>query len=699
MRPHEHLERLAADVLRVLEAGAAAGGVESLPRGAGTLRGIAAQVPALARITEAVDRLRTADPLQRARAVLDLNVLLGMARAGMATAGTAGDLHPVEPSGPWTTDLRLDEPVFTTLVPELADPASHPLNALLFADDEDTVTELRLVGPLLGGLAHPDEDATGRLARDVLPRLGRAVVPDLCRAFRPEGGRADALRLRALCHIDARAGLAAADTALARGSDVVRAQALECLADLDPVGAEKAALRVLGETAAPAEVRETALGALKGARSDEGLEALLGAAEVEGNWSARSALHACPHPEAAPRLRQRLRAAVAEVEAATTGGEGRRPAERAFRLMRVLSDRKDREGLREFLGWLDHPVKEIGAWARDQVLHLYERGEPVVPELISTLSHRDARVLRGVMASLGRVGPAAAAAVPALVERLRDRRPGVREQAATTLGMIKSATGQVLDGLVTALADESRTVRECAADALGRFGAAAGPAVPALARALKDAHHGVRWHAAISLGRIGPAARGAGPALREALGDAQASVRRESLKALGRIGKESVPLLVQMLRDAGQCGNVISAVRKGPETDGKIVQELVRIAGEPGHPCRAAAVAVLGELGPAGSGAVAVLADALQDDAEDVRRVAAQALWKLGPVAEAAVPALGQALTDEASPVREYAAWALQLIGPAGRAAAPALARALQDPNWSVRGHARKALKAIERQP
>ena len=77
----------------------------------------------------------------------------------------------------------------------------------------------------------------------------------------------------------------------------------------------------------------------------------------------------------------------------------------------------------------------------------------------------------------------------------------------------------------------------------------------------------------------------------------------------------------------------------------------------------------LGRIGPAAADAVPALADALKDQAADVRWSAAAAAW--GGIGPAAVPVLADALKDQDADVRRSTTAALGEIGPA---AVPALA-------------------------
>jgi HEAT repeat protein len=707
--PRDILLDLMTDLEHLLAAGAAAATAdERLARHGRQLRGLAERVPALAPLAEAIalatrTTARQAD--RRAAVMLDLNLLLRRARAGLATVGQDGALEAVDPSGPWTTNLRLDEPVFTNLLPELADPAARPLNALILADHAEMGTELRLVGPLLAGLEHPDKDAPHRIAYGFLPHFGKAIVPELRRDFDPQGARGDAMRLLALSRIDAAACLSACRTALAAGSDLVRSQALELLVELDAAEAESAALRVLREPSAAKEVRCAALKALGGARSDAALEVLLATADGDDKeaWAAWRAFRDCPHPAATIRLLDKVQTLAAEVAGAEAGRGREQLARRVQNLMNVLIDRQDPSGMREFLGWLDHPVKELRDWARRRLGNLYERGRPVIPELTALLRHKDAIVLVAAIDSLTRCEADISTAVPRLIELLRNKRPGVRQQAARLLGRTASPPKEVVAALAALLHDSSPNVRRQAAESLGRCGPPAQTAVAALVEALNDPQFDVCSAALRALGQIGPPAAAALPAILALQQHRYASIRHQSLGVIALLGEPGVTRVVELLRDPVRGGEMMSALSRYAGVDAAIVRELVGILRDSAHPRRATAASLLGGLRDAARPGLEALIEALNENNDTLREAAADALSTLAiqakviliPLAATAVPALAQALKDGPYRVRVDACRVLEQFGADARPAVSVLTAATNDPDFIVRAGAREALRVM----
>ena len=223
--------------------------------------------------------------------------------------------------------------------------------------------------------------------------------------------------------------------------------------------------------------------------------------------------------------------------------------------------------------------------------------------------------------------------------------------------------GHAVPALAGALENEDSFVRTIAALLLVGAGPDAADVVPELARALENDHHTAVLHnVAAALGNIGEAARASVPQMIVMFKDDDSLVYEPARLGLANFGVIAVPALIDLLRD--------------PDN-------------------RAAAAAVLGDIGPEAEAAVPALARALEDSDDDVRRTSADALGDIGPAAEAAVPALARALDDTDASVRSNAATALGDLGPVARAAVPALVRALRDGDPDTRWASAEALGEI----
>jgi len=172
--------------------------------------------------------------------------------------------------------------------------------------------------------------------------------------------------------------------------------------------------------------------------------------------------------------------------------------------------------------------------------------------------------------------------------------------------------------------------------------------------------------AAVSiLMEIGPGAEGVTSALIDALGDRNPTVREAATNALQRFGSQASGDLRQALY-----GHPTHSVRAGTAralaplaaSDPEVMDSLIRATRDRSSLVRRVSAEVIGEAGPAASGAVAALTAALLDEDPDVRASAATALGRIGPAADDAIPALTVASLDTVSRVAEAAREALSKI-------------------------------------
>ncbi len=514
--PREQLQALAADMDRLLAAGAAAAaGDEGLRRRARTLEELGQKVPALARIAQAVRRVLDAAPKQAAAALLDLLLVVRQARGSLAGAGAAGDLEPAAANGPWASATPGRDAY--ALAELLAGPSSGENAGILEqAAAAGTVADLRLAGPLLATLNSGSSELARAAAAHALPRFGRPLVPELVRALDLGGKQTDARRLEAVCAIDGKVGLELCRKAIAGGSKPVRTQALTCLAALDPAEAERHALAVLSEKL-PLEVRNAALRALGGSMSDAALDTLLAVLEAEHGWEpaygAFEALAKLKHPQTTRRLLQLLerllaeRAAAKKIrkkgKAAASKGSTEEKDYQLYQLLSILAERGAREEVSAVLGVLRSP---------------------------------DADARTAAVRALNDVGPAARASVPDLLALLPDANPTVRAAAARALGNIGATAKPAVPALAAALKDKVKLVRAGAAGALGEIGPEAKEAVPVLVEAAgREKDVWTRYSMVRSLGEFGPAARAAVPLLTKLLKDRSWCLRDSAQRALAQI--------------------------------------------------------------------------------------------------------------------------------------------------------------------
>jgi len=242
-------------------------------------------------------------------------------------------------------------------------------------------------------------------------------------------------------------------------------------------------------------------------------------------------------------------------------------------------------------------------------------------------------------------------------------------------------TADIADAM-SRLNDEDRRVRARAASDLARYGADAVEAIPALVNSLGDDSEPVGLNAGYALAAIGEVAI---PALIEAMrgndgenvddarcfiDEGQKSeiemVARNAAHGLVAVGKPAVPALVEVALTAGPRVRKYASFALGEiDTDDDVVLNVLgENARHPDPAVRINAVEALG-LKRGTDRTVEILAQALDDEDDEVRFNAALSLARLGPTAAPAVAALTHSLTDGNRYVTGYALEALERIGTA----------------------------------
>jgi HEAT repeat protein len=279
----------------------------------------------------------------------------------------------------------------------------------------------------------------------------------------------------------------------------------------------------------------------------------------------------------------------------------------------------------------------------------YYKGKPT-SFWIKKLADEEVSVRREAAAALGVIGPEGAAAVPALLQALDDEDTTVRQEALTTLGRIGPAARAAVPVLLHALRDKDTDYRVLTLQALGGIGPENEAVVPTLVKMLlDDDREKMRFTATGILKTFGSKARAAIPELARGLKRNDVGVRNAAAAVLGSIGPEALPQLLTVVRDPERDirQTVNEALRNmGPKARDAIPVLTEVLKSEDNFEDRRAAVWVLAEIGP---DALPVLIQALQDQANDVRRAAVQAIAKLGPGAKtrpALVPLIEQFKND-----------------------------------------------------
>jgi HEAT repeat protein len=272
--PKETLPALDRDVERLLFAGAqvarADGDLEARKQ---RLAPLAAKAPAIAKIVEQLEKVQKAGSKAASSELLNFAALMAQVRGAQAAPpAAAGELAPLPPAPPIESPLTPTE--LSSLVGALTNepPTKNRPSIVRDAVERDTIRDLRVLPFCVAALSDP---SVGHVVEhDLLPKLGALVVPELRATLRLEKGRElDAKKLRVLAEIEKEGVKPLLIQAIEKGSPELRKAGIQSLSDLDPVGAEPLALKLLAADRS-ADVRRAAVDALAEGTSDEALEAL-----------------------------------------------------------------------------------------------------------------------------------------------------------------------------------------------------------------------------------------------------------------------------------------------------------------------------------------------------------------------------------------------------------------------------------------
>src|SRR5262249_50748525 len=156
---------------------------------------------------------------------------------------------------------------------------------------------------------------------------------------------------------------------------------------------------------------------------------------------------------------------------------------------------------------------------------------------------------------------------------LKDGNTQIRQQALFALGRTSGDISKALPFILPLLKDDNQIARRTALTTMGRCGE---EALPHIQGALKDPDPAMRWSAALALKNTGPPAKKAAKELAElAKSDANITVRRNAASALAAFGSDSVPLMIDVWKAAGNDRSVRPTLVLGFSTLGPAAKDAV----------------------------------------------------------------------------------------------------------------------------
>jgi len=266
-------------------------------------------------------------------------------------------------------------------------------------------------------------------------------------------------------------------------------------------------------------------------------------------------------------------------------------------------DRLAADGGVSFVDALRHESPEVRRCAAFSLIDRFDPSDAMMVEAFTaTLSDPDGPVRRMALSVAKRFPKdALVAAAPQLAATLENQNETAANRAAVArlIATLEADARTVLPKLLNAMRDDAdKSVRSACLMAVSRV-AEPDDAVAAFRQTLTDdADASVRGLAAVRLGRLGPVADAATADLANALEDGDDNVARKAADALVAIGAASVS-----------------------STAAKLTSPHANV--------RRLAVFVLGKLGPTASSALDELKKRLQDDDEEVRKLAELAIRRI----------------------------------------------------------------------
>lgn len=319
------------------------------------------------------------------------------------------------------------------------------------------------------------------------------------------------------------------------------------------------------------------------------------------------------------------------------------------------------------------PVVLAGIWygLRGVVVAVLLGGVLIVGTYASTGAVDTGSVIRALMFVVVGI---VIGAVSDLMRREQDRM--VEVVAETALRSDLKERGETLAGL------KSRLISVAGVRRLKERGDIKG-----LVRAINNKDHGVQYEAVEALGDLRDSS--AIPALMGALtGDQYSGIRWKAVEALTKIGPDSVPPLIEVLKNPDPDIRWKAAVALGEIGDPRGIDPLVKLLDDSDRFVRSRAAYALIHIGPP---AVPSLSGALNNPDATVRLGVVGVLGKIGD--PQAISALINALADRSPDVRQEAISALSRQG--DRAIA-ALSDRLHDPDHFIRRRAVLALAGMK---
>jgi len=295
--------------------------------------------------------------------------------------------------------------------------------------------------------------------------------------------------------------------------------------------------------------------------------------------------------------------------------------------------------------------------------------------------------------ALAGIGPKAADAAGPLAEIAEDEKQPLGVRYAAVFALAKSGDPQGIETFTKGLESQDKLLRVVNAWGLlshqPQESESTKKAADILVDALADADPQVQAAAAHAAAELPQPIPGAAERLAENLKHADPAVVESMINAMAGQGERVVPRVIRGLKEPELRGIAVAILgRMGPAASGA-VSALNESLATDDPKFRTEVCFVLGRIGPAAAPAVPMLAKSLASTDPEEQGAAAFALGNIGKDASRALPALQKGLRSSDEFVQLASAWAIVRIAPADaqlkKAALPRLLKALEDEEDQIR--------------
>ena len=188
-----------------------------------------AKAPVFVQVAKAISELVNGKETESASRLLNLSMLLNAILYTQGQTGATGSIAEMEVFEASCSNTRTSARVLKPLVLALTTSGGGRLETIRSAIQRNAFNDLRLIDPSIKALGDTFPEIADLVAEHILPAYGAGIVPLLKTSLDLKGKKEDGRKLKLMHQLDASGTLELCKTALADGSQEVKASAIECL--------------------------------------------------------------------------------------------------------------------------------------------------------------------------------------------------------------------------------------------------------------------------------------------------------------------------------------------------------------------------------------------------------------------------------------------------------------------------------------